>query len=161
MDYVLCKVEKVFIGALAKLLGRATHRLSMSVLTFEWNGATLAAKVFVKLYSWDFLLNWQHIPILLNICKNNRLSHKFLGTFMWLVVTMDTNSVFRKAIDGFYNGNSGLSAVQTEVEEIFEDLNIPRPSRDITVNGVLYFVSIWNTIQYNIIPHRWRDKKKK
>ena len=75
---------------------------------------------------------------------------------MWLVVTMDTNSVFRKAIDGFYNGDSGLSVVQTEAEEIFEDLNIPRPSRDITVNSTLYFVSIWNTI-----PHRWRDKKKK
>ena len=55
---------------------------------------------------------------------------------------MDTNSVFRKAIDGFYNGDSGLSAVQTEAEEIFEDLNIPRPSRNIIVNSAPYFVSI-------------------
>jgi hypothetical protein len=77
-----------------------------------------------------FLLNWQHIPILLQICKNNRLSHKFLGKFMWLVVTMDTNSIFRKVIYGFYNGDSGLSDVQKEAEEIFEDLNISRPSRD-------------------------------
>jgi len=57
MGSVLCKVGQEFIGAFAKLLRKATHGLSMSVLTFERNGATLAARVFVKLYSWDFLLN--------------------------------------------------------------------------------------------------------
>ena len=79
---------------------------------------------------------------MLKILKNKRLSHKFLGTFMCLVVTMDTNSVFHKVVDGFYSGDSGPSAVQTEAEEIFEDLNIPRPSRDITVNSALNFMSI-------------------
>ena len=49
---------------------------------------------------------------------------------------METNSIFRNAIDGLYNGDSGLSEVQTEAKEIFEDLNISRLSRDITGNRI-------------------------
>jgi len=49
---------------------------------------------------------------------------------------METNTIFRNAIDGFYDGDSRLSEVQTEAKEIFEDLNISRLSRDITGNRI-------------------------
>jgi len=64
---------------------------------------------------------------------------------------MDTNSIFRKAIAGFYNGDSGLSEVQTEAEEIFENLNIPRPSRDITVNRISRPL-VCKCLKYNTPP---------